>query len=149
MLDRQAVAEDPVQVAMTTSGARIAPLSEATVRTFLARLDQPAPESVDAALGAFEEGQTLIGVAALGDRRNTGASLTIVIVPARRKLKIGSDLLHAAVAEAASSGVKRLLVTYPEDAAGSDALFRSSSLLTARRRVGGEVTTVLLVPAPS
>ncbi len=66
---------------------------------------------------------------------------------ARRKLKIRNDLLHAAVAQAASAGLRRLIVTYASDAVGADELFRSSSLLSARRQAQGTVTTVLFVPA--
>jgi len=139
-------AQPTAQSGVTTSGARIVPVPIDSAAAFLARYDQATPAPIALAFGAFEEDLTLIGAAVVGDQRGSGARLALVIDPARRKLKIGSDLLHVVVTEASGRGIQRLRVSYPEGATGADALIRSSALLAARRRVGGDVTTVLLLP---
>ncbi len=148
MLDQQPTVDDggapPVT---TTSGTTIATISREAANSFLARFDQLRTLPPTVALGAFEEGHTLIGVATLTGRTDASATLVVVVDPARRKLKIGSDLLHSAVARASSAGLRRLIVTYACDAVGADALFRSLSLLSARRQAQGTVTTVLFVSA--
>lgn len=131
----------------TTSGGTITTISREVANRFLARFDQPTTRSPTVARGAFDEGHTLIGAATLTGRTDPSATLVIVVDPDRRKHKIGSDLLCAAVAQAASAGLRRLIVTYASDAVGSDELFRSSPLASARRQAHGTVTTVLFVPA--
>jgi len=148
MIDQDAATDFTLRPAMTASGARIAALSPQSARGFLARFDHPVPSSIAIALGAFEEDRTLIGIALTGEIRNAVAPLAILVEPCRRRIKVGSDLLHAMTDEVARKGARRIVVTYPTDARGIDALLRSSGLLAASRRAGGEVTTVLFLPAP-
>lgn len=147
MLDQQPTVDDggapPVTAA---SGATIATISSEAANRFLARFDQPTSAPPDVALGAFEEGHTLIGAATLSRTRDDNATLVVIVDQSGRKLKIGSDLLHAAVTEAASAGLRRLIVTFPSDAAAADALVRSSPPLSARRQAAGTVTTALFLP---
>ncbi len=133
--------------ATTASGATLRRIPAETANRFLARFDHQASGSSEIALGAFEEHHTLIGVATLTRRCNSSAALVVIVDRARRKLRIGSDLLHAAVSEAGSAGLRRLTASYPSDALAADALFSSSPFLTARRRADGRVTIVLFVPA--
>jgi GNAT superfamily N-acetyltransferase len=148
VLDQTATGKGSAETTMTSSGARVAPLAAEIARSFLQRHDQAVPASIALALGAFEEA-TLVAVAALGERNGAGAALTLVVDPARRKLRIGSDLLDRAVAEAAALGVRRLLATYAAGTAGVEALLRSSELLQARRRAGNTVTALLFVTSPA
>jgi len=136
---------------VTISGARIAPCPADLAGSFLARFDQRPPQRPIVVLGAFEEDQTLIGVAAVGDQDDANAFFVIVVDPARRELKIGSDLLHAAIeateaiAAVEAPGIRRLRTIYRQSAA-ADRLLDSSGLLVARRRAGGEVTAVVFLP---
>ena len=130
----------------TTSGAKLAPISTDAAEAFLARVGQRGPETTEIALGALGDDMRLIGVAVLGaggDSRSSSA--TVAVTPERRRLQIGSDLLHALLGAAARRGVRRVSATYPVGATGAEALVRSVGLPTARRVVNGQVTAVILV----
>lgn len=130
----------------TLSGAKITAIAADTAEAFLARIVVPAPEAIEVALGALQDDGTLIGVAVLGAVTAGRSSATVAVAPERRRMKIGSDLLHLLVAEATRRGVRRLRVSYRADAPAADALIRSSGLVAARRVVTGTVTAVLLCP---
>ena len=131
------------QYPATASGAKLTSVPAEAATALLARLGVPAPDSIECAIGAHQDDGTLIGVAALGAVRAANGSLVIAVVPERRRLKIGIDLLHAIVNDAARIGVRRFLVCYARGAVAADALLRSSGLITARRVVNGNVTAVL------
>jgi len=133
----------PHRHAPTASGAKLAAIPADVAEAFLARLGEHGPASIEAALGAHEDSGTLIGVAAFGDVSADHGSFIVAVVPDRRRLKIGSDLLHALVADAARSGVRWFQVSYPAGAADADALARSCGLTIARRVGAGTVTAVL------
>ena len=128
---------------ITASGAKVAPIDRDSARTFLARLGERGPEPIELALGAHEPEGTLIGVAAFGGVGVDHASLIVAVVPDRRRLGIASELLHALADEAARTGLRWFLVSYPASELAADALVRTCGLTTARRVVDGTVTAVL------
>src|SRR5687768_8725843 len=97
----------------TTSGARLAAVSSEVAEAFLARLGERGPDPIEVALGAHEDDGTLIGVAAFGAVRADHGSLIVAVVPERRRLRIGSDLLQALMADAARTGMHWFRVSYP------------------------------------
>jgi len=127
----------------TASGATLAAIPSEVAEAFLARLGEHGPDSIEMALGAHEDDGTLMGVAAFGAVRGDHGSLIVAVVPERRRLNIGSDLLHALVAEAARTGIRWFQVSYPADAAAADALVRTCGLTAARRVDAGTITAVL------
>ena len=127
----------------TSSGAKCAAIPSDVAEAFLARLNEHGPDPIEVALGAHEDDGTLIGVAAFGAVRADHGSLIVAVVPERRRLKIGSDLLHELMASSARTGIRWFQVSYPTDAAATDALIRACGLTTARRVEAGTVTVVL------
>ena len=128
---------------VTASGATLTAIPAETAEAFLARLGERAPEPLELALGAHEDDGTLIGVAAYGAVRANHGSLIVAVVPERRRLRVGSDLLQALLAAAARTGMGWFRVSYPSGAVAADALVRSCGLATARRSVADSVTAVL------
>jgi len=92
---------------VTFSGARIADIPPARAQMFLASLDEPVRRRIDLAIGAFQDDLQLIGVGvvAITARR---ATTFVAVHPARRRLGVGSDLLHAILDDATAGGVERL-----------------------------------------
>ena len=127
----------------TTSGARLAAISSEVAVAFLARLGERGPDPIELALGAHEDDGTLVGVAAFGAVRAAHGSLIVAVVPERRRLRIGSDLLQALMADAARTGMHWFKVSYPAGAPAADALTRGCGFTTARRVDGGAITAVL------
>lgn len=130
----------------TASGATIRAIPTETAAHFLTRFDQAIAGTPEITLGAFEEGHTLIGAVALARRSEDKADAVLFVDPARRNLKIGSELLHAAVIEAGVAGFRRVVCAYSGDAVAADRLLRSSPFLVARRRREGRVTAILFAP---
>jgi GNAT superfamily N-acetyltransferase len=130
----------------TASGAKLEAITTDAAKGFLARLSERGPDTIGIALGAFESDGALIGVAVLGEPSASSAPAVVAVAPERRRLKVGSDLLHALLAETARRGVRRVFVTYPAHSPSADALIRASGLVAARRVVNGLATVVLAVP---
>jgi GNAT superfamily N-acetyltransferase len=133
----------PDRERITTSGAKVEAVDPDSAQRFLARLERRGPELVELALGAHEPAGRLIGVAAFGDVGVDHASLVVAVVPDRRRLGIASELLYALADEAARTGLRWFLVSYPSSEMAGDALVRSCGLTSARRVVDGTVTAVL------
>lgn len=153
MLDTNASTDGAVNLASTSTGITLAPLPADTAHTFLLRLDLIPPDLIPpdsgaSAIGAFQDGDSLIGVAAIGRERNGGAAALIAVMPDRRALGVGTDLLHALAGEAEARGLRRLLATYAASNAAAERLVAASGLTTGRRRTDGEVTVVLFLPTP-
>jgi hypothetical protein len=131
---------------VTTSGAHLECIGPELAAGFLARLYEPAPESINVALGAFEDNGKLIGVAVLGASTLLRATATVAISPDRRRLKVGSDLLCALLRQAHDDGVRYLVFSHP--AAGPlEELVRSLGLAMTRRVHQGRTTIAVLVPS--
>jgi len=146
VLDTHVTSNDPIGSASTGSGATLAPVPVATARTFLLRLHLIPPDECAEGVGAFQDRDTLIGVAVLGRAEGGGAPALIAVAPDRRALGVGTDLLHALVDVAAARGTRRLLATYLASNGAADALTSAAGLTAGRRRGSGEVSVVLFVP---
>ena len=138
------VATEPGAARATTSGARIRPIHVDQADRFLRRIGVAAPDPLDFALGAHQDDATLIGVAALGITVKNRARAVVAVAPERRRLRVGTDLAHDLVTEAARLDIRNLWFRYPISAA-ADALVRSIGLIAARRVANGEVTATFLL----
>jgi GNAT superfamily N-acetyltransferase len=128
----------------TLSGARLASIDPAQAGRFLAHLGERAPTSLDTAFGAFEDNGALIGVGTLEAPKCAVVLATVAIRPERRRLKVGTDLLHLLMRHARTIGAS-YLVFGPAEATAIEAIARSLGLITARRVCHGTVTTVVVV----
>jgi hypothetical protein len=135
---------DTIIVSPTLSGARLAPIDPGQAASFLAHLGQRAPTPLDTTFGAFEDNGALIGVATLDTPKLCVVSATVAVRPERRRLKVGSDLLHLLICHAHRSNV-RYVVFASAEATGIEAVARSLGLTAARRVHRGIVTTVVVV----
>src|SRR5262245_1716946 len=115
---------DSLLVGPTVSGARLAPIDPAQAGSFLAHLGERAPTSVVTAFGAFEDNGALIGVATLEAPKLAVVSATVAVRPERRRLKVGSDLLHLVMRHAPSVGAS-YLVFGPSEATAIEPVARS------------------------
>lgn len=132
---------------LTTSGAKIVSVSTDAAEAFLGRVGVRGPEEIWVALAALQDTGAMIGVAVLGASSADDGRVMVAVAPERRRLRVGSDLLHALAAEAEARAVTHLRLSYPADAAAAaDALLRGSGLATARSLVNGVVTSVLFLP---
>jgi hypothetical protein len=135
---------DTVLVSPTLSGARLAPINPVQAGSFLAHLGLRAPASLDTTFGAFEDNGALIGIAALEVPKLAAVSATVAVRPERRRLKVGSDLLHLLICHAHRNNV-RYVVFAPAEATGIEAVARSLGLNAARRVHRGIVDAVVVV----
>lgn len=145
MHTEQSKEADESFVSPTASGAKVASISIEAAEVFLGRLDEKGTAPIRSALGALQDDGLLIGVGVLGPEADQQAAAFVAVARERRRLRIGSDLLSALLAEAANQGLRRLHVTY-DGSAAPDRLIRGSGAVTARRVVGRVVTAVILVP---
>jgi hypothetical protein len=84
----------------TLSGAQVRQLSDAGAKDFLTRYSAPLVEqAIRLALGAYDDSGSLIGVLVLTGPSNCVATVHLAVVPERRRLKLGTDLLHAVAAD--------------------------------------------------
>jgi GNAT superfamily N-acetyltransferase len=141
---RQATVDQLQGTPVTTSGAHLGVIDPEGAAEFLDRLGEVGPEPIEVALGALEDDGTLIGVAALGPSTRQRAWATVAVTPARRRLKVGSDLLGALLLHAGTRDLRYLACAQPTVAAGT-AEVRSMGLITARRVHHGVATLVVVV----
>jgi GNAT superfamily N-acetyltransferase len=137
----------PEETPVTASGAHLAVIAPEVAAGFLARLGEVGPQAIEVALGALEDDGTLIGVAVLGPAIRQRAWATVAVTPARRRLKVGSDLLGALLRQPDIRGLRYLACSRPAVSAGTagPALVRSLGLITARRVHQGMATLVVVV----
>ena len=127
----------------TASGAKLAAIPSEVAEAFLARLGEHGPDSIELALGAHEDDGTLIGVAAFGAVRADHGSLIVAVVPERRRLKIGSDLLLRARGRRGANGHPVVPGVLSRRRGRCRRAARTCGLTTARRVDAGTVTAVL------
>jgi hypothetical protein len=83
----------------TLSGAQVREVAESDARAFLSRHSAPLThQPIRLALGAFEDNGSLVGVLAITGPPDCVATIHLAIVPERRRLKLGTDLLHTVAA---------------------------------------------------
>ncbi len=135
--------------ALTLSGARIEAIPICTARSFLARMGENgdiAGFSVRA-WGAYEHADALIGVAVLAISTSPRGHFFIAVVPARRNLGVGGELLHTLVREAARRGMRTLTCNAPAADPAVDRLVASLGLKAAQRAHDKIAVTTFLVPS--
>ena len=135
---------------MSASGARLKSIRSVAALTFFEQFGAPiegVPRRVDA-WGAFEDGTTLIGAAALARVSGTTFWAQVAVAPERRRLGIGGELLDIAIREASEGGGRRLIGSYPARAIEPRALVESQPLSVARRVQHGQAEVVLFIPEP-
>jgi len=106
------------------SSRHLTPIELSVAHEFLTRLDETPPEGIDVALGAHEDNGTLIGVAVLAAAGRRGAGL-VAVVPARRRLHIGRDLLYALLDLGSARGLGQVIGPRPHLSPTADGLLRS------------------------
>lgn len=131
----------------TASGAKIEAVSPEAAEAFLARVEQRPPGDVDAALAALQDDGSMIGIAVLSLGLGGRVHGVVAVAPDRRRLQVGSDLLHALVIAAANRGHSRLHGSYRVGDRASDALVRSAGMGATVRMLHGIVTVMLSFPA--
>jgi len=127
----------------TASGAKIDAVSADAAEAFLARVEQRAPGDIDAALAALQDDGSIIGAAVLSAGLGGRMHGLVAVSPDRRRLRVGSDLLHALMLAAAARGHARVHGSYRVGDGASDALVRSSGNAQTFRTVNGIVTVML------
>ena len=142
-------AHDSGMTAASTSGAGVSSISVEAAENLMAQADERLPGPIDVAFGAVEDDGRLIGVAVLCSAAflTSVANATLVVSADRRRLNIGTDLMHRVVAEAGARRLSHLKISYPATAVAADAFLGSLGLVTAKRVLAGTVTTVVAVPS--
>ena len=128
---------------VTSSGAKIAPVSVEAAEAFLARVGERGPDEIWIALAALKDDESMIGIAVLGASVSDEGRAMVAISPEYRRLQIGTDLLHALGEDAHARGLRFMRIGYRADATTVDALVRSSGLMASREVANGLVTAVL------
>lgn len=126
----------------TRSGARIEPVQVELAQSLLERFGSRLG-AVEVALGATVDGDELIGVAAFGTSEHGGAAAVVAVVPDRRRVGVGSDLLDALVAAASSHRIPFLTVRYDKANVAADGFTRASDQVVAYRTLDGVVTVAV------
>lgn len=134
-------------VLATVSGARIEMLSPDLTQAFFDRLGLAdfRPTTNDVAWGAFEDAGPLIGVGVLGEATSLRARAWIAVVPERRRLGVGSELLGLVAAAAKELGLGYLTYRHCAGDAAPHHLARSLGLPLARRVNHGGTWTVIVL----
>ena len=132
-------------VTVSASGARIRPIDGAHARAMLNRLGETVPQEADLAWGAHEDNDTLIGVAMLGIGVHRGEAV-VAVVPERRRLKVGGDLLHQLLEQAQASDLRYLVCTRSDPSISTDQFLRSQGLVVARHVGQGTLRIVAVLP---
>jgi GNAT superfamily N-acetyltransferase len=137
---------------LTTCGAQIEVISIDTARIFLDRFGQPSSIAGTAcsAWGVFQDSTTLIGVAALAiSGSSTNGQAFLSVMPIRRRLGVGSDLLQLLVDEAGMRGLRTLVGVYPAADPAPQGLARALGLTVARRIDDKSARIVILLSDPT
>lgn len=133
---------------MSVSGARLRSIPAASALLYLEQFGAPLHLMhcrVDA-WGAFEDRTTVIGVAALLWRSQERFGAQVAVVPGRRRLGIGGELLDIVIRAASAGGGRILTGWHPSGAGEARFLLASSELLWARRVRSDRADVVALIP---
>lgn len=135
---------------LTASGARIEPIASEEVRTLVGRYGtvNESATVLDDVWGAFEHRRTLIGIAYLISSRSSAGRGGVAVVPERRGLGVGRDLMRLLVNEAWTRGMRTLAYEHAASDSSSPRLIASLGLTVARRVHDGRALTIVIVPHP-
>lgn len=126
----------------SASGARIDHIEPAEAARLVERLGEVMPAHTDLVWGAREDDGSLIGVAALA----ISGDAMVAVVPARRRLKVGGDLLHLLVEHARLNELRYVGCSRREASEIPAAFLRSLGLVVSRRTAGGAQRIVAIIP---
>lgn len=127
----------------TESGVRIERVAPEVAADLLERLGRRGPDEIWVALAAMQGPTTVIGVAVLGATPADLSRIMVGVVPERRRLRVGTDLLRALLDEAVHSDCRLLRISYPLDDVAADRFLQASGLVTGRQVLNDTVTVVL------
>lgn len=139
---------ESTSVRLTVSGAKISPVEPHAAEEFLTRLGETTPQGLDVAFGAREDNGTLIGVAVLAPAGHWGTGL-VAVQPARRRLRIGRDLLHELLVHAAARELRYVTCNRPLPSTVADEFLRSVGLQVTRDELHGTARILVVVPSPT
>lgn len=126
----------------SASGARIDRIEPADAARLVAQLGEVMPADTEVVWGAREDNGTLIGVAVLA----IGGDAVVAVVPARRRLKVGGDLLHVLIEHARLHELRYLCCSRSDASDIPAAFLRSLGLVVSRRTADGAQRIVAIVP---
>ena len=131
----------------SASGARLRSLRPDIAASFFERVIGTCvpPLCWGEAWGAFEDRTEVIGACAVTRATETSARVQVAVVPARRRLGIGRELVDMAIVHAARQGTQTLIGSHEAGANGAVALIASLKVIRARRVRAGQVEVVLFV----
>jgi GNAT superfamily N-acetyltransferase len=120
---------------VTLSGAWIDVIPVCAARAFLARMGEQGETAGFSvrAWGAYEHSEALIGVAVLAISTSPRGHFFVAVVPARRKLGVGGELLQTLVGEATQRGMRTLTCRHPAADPAAERLVSSLGLMATRR----------------
>lgn len=101
------------------------------------------------AWGAFEDRTELIAACALAPASERSWRVQVAVVPERRRLGIGAELLHIGMAEAGRCGARQIIGSHRPGAIEAERLLSSVAAIRARRVRRDEVGVVVFLPATS
>lgn len=140
-LSGEEVAQRPV--GLTNSGASMVRIASPEAEAFFAALGVRGPDEIWVALAAFDDHATMVGAAVLGATPADRSRMMVAVVPEQRRLSVGTDLLHALLAEARRSDLQVLRISYPSSDTAADSFLQASGLVAGRQLLNGVMTVVL------
>jgi GNAT superfamily N-acetyltransferase len=99
------------------------------------------------AWGAFEDSNDLIGACAMVRTTDSSYRVHVAVVPERRRLEIGRELLNLIVDQAMARGARTVRGSHPFGASGAGHLIDGLELTSARRTANGQVDVVVFFPS--
>ena len=139
--------DEPTLPFGSVSGARFKSIRAATaVELFERVIGAGHPSLVRGdAWGAFEDRTELIAACALARASDTVYRVQIVVVPERRRLGIGGEMVGLAIDEASRRGARMLVGSHPAGAVEARGLIESLGITSARRVRHDEAEVVVSV----
>jgi GNAT superfamily N-acetyltransferase len=145
----QTTFDEPLAVPLASvSGARFRSLRPFLAMELFERLGGCVDRSLveGEAWGAFEERTELIGACALVPVSTESFRVQVSVLPERRRLGIGAELLHLAAVQVRRRGARILMGSHAADAVDARMLVATLGTSTARRVRRGWADVVLLLP---
>jgi GNAT superfamily N-acetyltransferase len=141
-------AEPSLYLATSASGAGLRSIPPAAALEFFERYSGRTNLDVErlAAWGAFEDHATVIGACGLARVSDTACRAQVAVVPERRRLGIGGELVGILIHQAARNGARRLIGSHPASAIEARRMVASLGLVSARRVQDGSAKVVVFLP---
>ena len=132
----------------SASGAQLRSLRPDVAATFFERVIGTCHPSLSRgeAWGAFKDRSEVVGACAVAEISETSVRVQVAVVPERRHLGIGRELVDIAIAHATRQGARILIGSHEAGAAGALGLIASVNLPCARRVRAGQAEVALFLP---